>query len=488
MTTRLHVEEHRQMTIAVTCCSCRTTFRVKDEHAGKRGKCPRCQTAINVPATTEPEPQPAILKSLSIRDILNAFHGVIDPVPRTGAYRVGIVIVTLAMLLLPVIYLGLMAGVVYLLFLHATVNVHATSQMRSWYATVFLYVGPLVVGAILLFFMVKPLFARRSRFDPVRTLHLAEEPLLFALVTRVAQTVGAPEPKRIAVNCQPNASASFDTFLGGEMVLTIGLPLAARLTVQQLAGVIAHELGHFSQRTGMRLSFVVRSINAWFARVVCERDDWDQRLVNGSEREDWVALFYQLALLCVWLTRRVLWVLMAIGHSMSCFMLRQMEYDADRYETRLAGTEAFAETNRALLVLGLATDMTNQVTMLSWIRNSRLPDDLGALIDALADTIPQDTILRMETALAKSRAGFFDTHPAHGERLANARRENAPGVIHLPGPAMLLFKDFAKMSRAVTMDFFRKMLGKRVVRDAFVGVAAFLGDEEKSRKAPPVNR
>ena len=32
--------------------------------------------------------------------------------------------------------------------------------------------------------------------------------------------------------------------------------------------------------------------------------------------------------------------IMFAGHAMSCFMLRQMEYDADRCETRLAGTRA----------------------------------------------------------------------------------------------------------------------------------------------------
>lgn len=465
------------MPIAVTCGSCRTTFRVNEEHAGKRGKCPRCQTAIDVPAPAAPDAKRVAPTILDIRDVLNAFEGAIEPVPRTGAYRAGILIVAFAMLLLPALYVGLIVGVGYLLFLHATVNVTPISQMRSWYATVFLYIGPLVIGVILLFFMVKPLFARRSRSAPVRTLHVAEEPLLFALVTRVAQTVGAPEPKRIDVDCQANATAGFESFLAGDMVLTIGLPLAARLSVSQLAGVVAHELGHFSQRTGMRLSYLVRSIDAWFARIVCERDDWDQRLLNGAEREDWLALVYQLSLICVWLTRRVLWVLMALGQAMSCFMLRQMEYDADRYETRLAGTEAFTETSRTLLALTVATDAVNQLTTMSWIRNQRLPDDLGALINACADRIAPEEILRMEAALAKTGAGFFDTHPAHGERLASAHRANAPGVIHLNVPATLLFKDFDRTSRGVTREFFGKLLGKRVVRDAFVPATTFLEGE-----------
>lgn len=53
-------------------------------------------------------------------------------------------------------------------------------------------------------------------------------------------------------------------------MLTIGLPLVAGLSLQQLAGVLAHEFGHFSQGAGMRLTYIVRSINAWFLRVVYE--------------------------------------------------------------------------------------------------------------------------------------------------------------------------------------------------------------------------
>ena len=70
------------------------------------------------------------------------------------------------MLLLPALYIGLIVGVGYLLFLHATVNVTPISQMRSWYATVFLCIGPLVIvpTSFLVFHPAKALlFARRSR-------------------------------------------------------------------------------------------------------------------------------------------------------------------------------------------------------------------------------------------------------------------------------------------------------------------------------------
>jgi Zn-dependent protease with chaperone function len=351
--------------------------------------------------------------------------------------------------------------------------------VRNFWALVFLYVGPLVVGATLLFFLVKPLFARRSRAHTLRTLEFGEEPLLFGLVTRVAEAVGAPAPRRIDVDCQVNASASFGSVLGvlfgGDLVLTVGLPLVAGLSVRQFAGVVAHELGHFTQGTGMRLSYVVRSVNAWLARVVYERDDWDESLARGCAEGGQLAVLLYLALACVWLTRRVLWLLMATGHALSCFMLRQMEYDADRYETRLAGTAAFVETARQLLLLELAANGAYQLAYASWAQAERLPNDLSPLILTLSGRIPPAEFRKIEKALARVKTGLLDTHPAHGERLASARREGAPGVFHLGGPATELFEDFPRLSRAVTRDFYRAVLGKRARRAALVAVADLLG-------------
>jgi Zn-dependent protease with chaperone function len=482
------------MAISVMCGCCKTAFRVKDEHAGKRGRCPRCRAAVEIPLPLAQEekkgaatwrPTAGAQAQRVMQEILQAFGGDIQPVRRTATYHVGIVILTVAMLVLPVLYLALVAAIAFLLYFHATVNLAEIAKMRSWWALFFLYIGPLVIGVILLFFMVKPLFARRSRAVKLRTLEFGEEPLLFALVSRVAHAVGAPEPKRIDVDCQVNASAGFGSavgvIFGGDLVLTVGLPLVAGLSMQQLAGVIAHELGHFTQGTAMRLSYVVRSINAWFARIVYERDDWDESLVHGCEQGDQLAIFLYLALFCIWLTRWVLWLLMVIGHALSCFMLRQMEYDADRYEARLAGTEAFAETARKILLLELATNSAHVLAEASWNKMGRLPDDLNTLILTLSDGIPPRAFRKLEKELEKSKTHFFDTHPAHGERLASVRQENAPGVLHLDGPATQLFKDFPKMSQAVTLDFYREVIGKRVKRDALVPVAVFLGGEGQDR-------
>jgi len=481
------------MPIRLTCESCGATFRVAEKHAGQRGRCPRCRAVV---AVSDPPPAaPAEVDAetsepagpLVLKDILEAFHGDIEPVRRTLLYRFAVLVLAVLLLMLPFAYLALIAAVGWLFVYHITHNIDAVARTHSVWALLFGYVGPIVVGAILLFFMVKPLFAPRRRTGRLRTLEFGEDPLLFALVTRVARAAGAPEPKRIDVDAHANASAGFGGILGvlfgGDLVLTIGLPLVAGLTVQQFAGVVAHELGHFSQGAAMRLTYVVRSINAWFARLVYERDDWDEALAEGCQRGDRLSVILLVALLCVWLTRRVLWVLMAVGHGLSCFVMRQMEYDADRFETRLVGTAAFLETSRRLLLLEHGTNVAHTLTVHAWLSGGRLPDDLSDLIVGVASAVPRDEVLEIDRKMQQAKTGLFDTHPAHGDRVRAARREKAPGVFHLGGPAARLFSDFAKTSRAASMDFYRFAFSKRVRRDMLVPATTLLSGGNGSTDA-----
>jgi hypothetical protein len=155
----------------------------------------------------------------------------------------------------------------------------AVVEHSTNYVTLFVYLWPVAAGGVLVFFMVKPILAGRPEQPPRYSLTPQSDPELFALITHICKLVRAPLPSRVDVDCQINASASFRRGLlsmpGNDVVLTIGLPLAAGLSMQEFAGVLAHEFGHFAQGAGMKLTYIIRAISGWFARVVYERDEWD---------------------------------------------------------------------------------------------------------------------------------------------------------------------------------------------------------------------
>jgi Zn-dependent protease with chaperone function len=326
------------------------------------------------------------------------------------------------------------------------------------------YLTPLFAGLVLVFFMVKPLFARRvSQAQPL-ALNPGAEPLLFAFVTRLCQAVGAPFPTRIDIDCQMNASASFRrgmfSFLGNDLVLTIGLPLAASLNVREFAGVLAHEFGHFTQGFGMRLTYVIRTVNGWFARVVEERDAWDMMLEEAAQTDDWhLAVMVGIARLGVWFSRQLLKMLMLVGHGIGCFMLRQMEYDADTYEIKLAGSAAFESTMRRIHVLGVTLERAYKDLRSAWNLGKRIPDDFPAYFLNSAASMPETERTRLEDTMGLEASGLFATHPSNGDRIRKARQAGEPGIFHLDAPAKALFSSFDVPARQVTLLHYQDDLG-----------------------------
>lgn len=388
----------------------------------------------------------------------------------TPLYLLAILLTTALMIVLPLLYLGVIGLVGLLVWWHLTTNHVIFSSVRGGRAGLFaalIYIAPLVVGVIVIVFMFKPIFAQPAQEGRRRSLTPTSDPLLFAFVERICQLVGAAMPQRIDIDNNINASASFSRgwlslISGRDLVLTIGMPLAAGLNLQQLAGVLAHEFGHFSQGAGMRLTYIIRSINFWFVRVVYERDAWDEWLAGAADGLDVrIAWIIYLARGCVWLTRRILWLLMYLGHLVAGFMLRQMEYDADKYETRLAGSDNFAATSRQLRLLGLAWHGAEQ-DLAAFYRDGRLVDDMPRLMLSNLSQLPPAAHQFLDKATLETTTGWFDSHPSDRDRIAAATAEQAPGVFHSQLPAQALFANFEAACKGVTWDYYCSVFGKMV--------------------------
>src|SRR5689334_8924367 len=55
------------MPISLKCHGCKSTLKVRDELAGKKVKCPRCQTVLAVPDEEEEEEAPVAAKTARAR-------------------------------------------------------------------------------------------------------------------------------------------------------------------------------------------------------------------------------------------------------------------------------------------------------------------------------------------------------------------------------------------------------------------------------------
>src|SRR5262245_34353053 len=166
--------------------------------------------------------QAAVTEAKSSAQWQEALSGLREPIKpvRVGIlYQFGLLLVAAMMVLLPLLYIGLivLAGMgVCWYAIHATAMFDAVATRyaglgggRLLIALLVAYVGPLIAGAILVVFMIKPLFARRVERQHPLSVARRDEPLIFAFVERLCEVVGSPKPSRIDVDTDVNASASF---------------------------------------------------------------------------------------------------------------------------------------------------------------------------------------------------------------------------------------------------------------------------------------
>lgn len=401
--------------------------------------------------------------------------------PATSAgYRLALALSGFVMVLLPLVYVGLIGLAGWALYVYCAeyflpILTFGEGRIRAIMAV--LASTPVVVGLAIVVALCHPFFARRGERQQPITVQAKDEPLFVAYVQRICQLLGAPTPREIRLDCSVNASAAFRRGLLSlgrpDLVLTIGVPLIVGLSSRQLAGVIAHEFGHFRQGGAMRLSYLVRSINLWFAHAVYGRGRLDGWVAGSLEDED-VSFGTKFMALCagagVGLSRLLLKVLMYFGHGVSGFLLRQMEFDADRAEVQIAGTAAFAEVMRRLLEMETAARQSYREAARQWEATMQLPDNLPLLIVQRSHALSPQEKKKVEASLAEKVTGWFDTHPAHGARLAAVQRQPEAGLFEEDAPAGELLQNLANFGKFVTLIHYQDDLELPTRADCLVPI------------------
>lgn len=420
----------------------------------------RADEATSLATSSSPAPLPA---------------GRVAPVPVAAGYRVALVAVAVAMVLLPLVYLAIVAAAAWGGYLYAATVWPRLSEIPNLHVKVLAGAGPPIAAAILVFYMLRSMWPRRSGRPDGVVLREREEPRLHELVWAIADALGAPRPREIRVDLQVNASAGLRrgllSLFGRDLVLTLGLPLAAGLTTRQLSGIVAHELGHFAQRGGMGVSFLIRSIQAWFARVVFERGDFDAGLDQHAAQGSWATrAIAQIARLFLWISRKILGGLMYLGAALSAALSRQMEYDADRYEARLVGARTANETSREMARLNVAGQGAWSELASHW-RDGRLTDDIPALVSDHRRRLPPELVRRIDVARLGETREWHATHPTFAEREASLLREPPEGIFRDERPATSLFADFQRLCRVASIEEYRARLGSAFTPDRLIDIA-----------------
>jgi len=424
------------------------------------------------------------------RDLIQAIPDRLE-VPSAGsAYSFELCAVAGLMVLLPVLYVAIIAAVGWGVVWHFQHNTwllsseSRSSRGRGGLLLLLAYVAPGVVGLGLFITLLKPLFAGWWDDEDHRTrLDRSEQPLLFAFVDRLCDSLGSPRPHAIYVDEQANASAGLVGVSGlvtNRLQLTVGLPLVAGMPLKNLAGILAHEFGHFSQYWGMRLSNCINLVNAWFAHVVHHRDSLDEWIATAARSLDlrigWVLY---LVMFANWLVRLLLRGLQGLGLLFSRRLMWQMEYHADTYEAELAGSETFRSTFTRLGLISAASEIARE-EFGHFAARKQLVDNFTLFTTGQLGLLKPEVRRAVRAHLNDTESDWSSTHPASKDRIRIVEEAGRPGVFDLEAPATSLFRDFEQLCRAATRQRYTVVLGRPVEENELTSAEMLVDELEET--------
>jgi Zn-dependent protease with chaperone function len=259
-------------------------------------------------------------------------------------------------------------------------------------------------------------------------------PDLYNRIVLLCKKVGVRKPRHIYLDADANAYVYMNNKLGGLLFwgrknLNIGLGLFSGLSIQEIESIIAHELGHFSQKS-MKLTNVLYYIHTILRNLVISKpdeqpeDSEDNHL--GKDVSDFMIGFVRF------ITYR-LFLFEQKGYSR---LSLQMEYDADAISCQTVGSDDFVSALCKARSVGGRIGAYDKLVF-KGLCEKKIPKDYFYVFNQLEhffesfDGISISYDKRMLEMLPQfctriSINSIWDTHPATQDRIKAAKQLSIP--------------------------------------------------------------
>lgn len=292
----------------------------------------------------------------------------------------------------------------------------AIISLKVTLGTIVAGVGLMGCGAMVLFFMIKFLFAshKEDRSDSIEITE-AEQPELFRTIHELAAATGTSRPKRIYLSPDVNAAVFYDSsfwsmFLPIKKNLKIGVGLVNSVNVSELKAVIAHEFGHFSQKS-MKVGSWVYGVNRIIYDMLYNNSSYSKALSNLGSVSGLIAFFMQVT---VKIVQGIMWVLHQMYKVVNKSYLglsREMEFHADLVAASVCGSNNIINALKRVefgdFCYGTTINTCNNV-----LREKKMVTDFYAQHRTVAKHLASFTGLQLANGLALMKSED-DGQPRH---------------------------------------------------------------------------
>ena len=349
-------------------------------------------------------------------------------------------------------------------------------------------VGIMSMGVMVVIFLIKFIFSVK-KFDESGTVVIteSEQPQLFAFIRQLTTDTQTQFPKKIIVSPEVNASVFYNDSFWSMIFpvrknLNIGLGLVNSLTLGEFKAVMAHEFGHFSQRS-MKLGSFVYNVNKAVYNMLYENKDY------GNFLQKWGSLHWAISIF-VWLTIQIIKGIQQILQGMYSLinknymsLSREMEFHADAVAASVSGSNNLISALQKIeisdvcyqTVLEKADELVGEKTKLQNIYHNH---------DAVMQVYAVHNNLPLQNATPVADEEFFKkfryhkiniknqwaSHPPREERNAHLQQLNIPAD-NDTRPAWIVFNQPEALQQQMSHMVYRSVPADRLQQD--MNAAAF---------------
>lgn len=288
---------------------------------------------------------------------VNADEEIIKP---SDSFKKSAVSVTLSMVMFVFAYLFILAAALGLVFLMAFAGIALVSTISNIWV-VLISLSLVLSSVMLLYFLLKFMF-KKQEHDYSNMLEITEEeqPRLFRFLRELTAETKAPFPNKIYLSADVNASVFYDAsfwnlFFPAKKNLNIGLGLVNALNLSEFKAVMAHEFGHFSQRS-MKLGVYSYNMHRVIYNLVYENEQYEDTMKMVGNWHWVLRLGISFNLFLVRNIQKALVQVYNVVDKRYMQLSREMEFNADAVAAFVAGSDNTINSLRRIQLASFCLD------------------------------------------------------------------------------------------------------------------------------------
>lgn len=338
--------------------------------------------------------------------------------------------------------------------------------------TLIIGAGMASFGILVLIFLLKFIFqTRKVDRSHLQEITRTDEPELFKLVYEIATQVGTQIPKKIYLSFDVNAAVFYDSsfwsmFFPVKKNLLIGMGLINTVSKEELKAILAHEFGHFSQRT-MKVGSYVYNVNNVIFNMLYDNESYNQLVEKWSSIHGFLSIFVVIAVKINQVIQWLLKIMYQIININYMSLSREMEFHADEIAANITGCQPL---KNALLRTNLTQYAYNSVLnyydgqVKNNIRSENIYVEQQFIMNFLAqesgipiiDNLPQVT-MKDNNKFNKSKLYIKDqwaSHPSDEERIKKLELFNITHKMNDISLADSILRNVEKLQKQLTDKMF----------------------------------